>query len=212
MNASLLHLRHELHQHPELSGKEAQTAQRIKSFITTHHAPTQWIENIGGHGLLAVYELMRPGPTMVIRCELDALPIEEANTFDHRSFVKGVAHKCGHDGHMAIVTGLIFRIKEQNFTSGKIVLLFQPAEETGMGGSAVMNDPRFKALHPDYIFALHNIPGEPLHSIITIPSGFSAEVHSFALYLKGKEAHAAEPEHSINPALAIAEMTNALAQ
>ncbi|MEZ4944185.1 MAG: amidohydrolase [Cyclobacteriaceae bacterium] len=210
MNTSLINLRNELHQHPELSGEETHTAQRIKSFITTHHAPTRWIDNVGGHGLLAVYELAQLGPTIVIRCELDALPIEEANSFDHQSIVKGVSHKCGHDGHMAIVAGLIFWIKEQQ--SGKIVLLFQPAEETGKGGAEVMNDPRFKALHPDYIFALHNIPGEPLHSIITIPSGFSAEVHSFALYLKGKEAHAAEPEQSINPSLAIAEMINALAQ
>lgn len=208
---SIIHnLRKELHQHPELSGEEAQTAQRIKNFITTHHAPTRWIDNVGGYGLLAIYELPQPGPTVVIRCELDALPIDEVNTFDYKSVVKGVSHKCGHDGHMAIVAGLIFRIKEQNFSSGKIVLLFQPAEETGRGGSAIVNDPRFTALHPDYIFALHNIPGEPIHNIITVPNGFSSEVHSFALYLKGKEAHSAEPERGINPALAIAEITNAL--
>ena len=210
MKNIILHLRKELHQHPELSGEEAQTAHRIKSFINAHHPPTQWIDNAGGHGLLAIYELTQPGPTIVIRCELDALPIEETNTFDHRSVVKGVSHKCGHDGHMAIVAGIIFWMKEQNFTAGKIVLLFQPAEETGMGGSGIVDDPRFTALHPDYIFALHNIPGEPLHSIITVPGSFSSEVHTFALYLKGKESHSAEPEHGINPALAIAEITNAL--
>ena len=70
----------------------------------------------------------------MIRCELDALPIEEKNTFGHRSIHKGISHKCGHDGHMAIVSGLVFWIKEQAFERGKIVLLFQPAEETGEGG------------------------------------------------------------------------------
>ncbi|MBX2941305.1 MAG: amidohydrolase [Cyclobacteriaceae bacterium] len=212
MNASILNLRKELHQNPELSGDESNTAQRIKSFITTHHAPTQFIDNVGGHGLLAVYEYPNTGTTVTIRCELDALPIEEDNTFSYKSNVKGISHKCGHDGHMAIVAGLIFWIKEQNFTSGKIVLLFQPAEETGKGGHEVMNDERFKALHSDYIFALHNIPGEPLHRIITTQTGFSAEVQSFALYLKGKESHAAEPEHGINPALAMAKIVDALSQ
>lgn len=212
MNAAIVNLRKELHQHPELSGEESNTAQRIKHFITTHHAPTRFINNVGGHGLVAVYEYANPGTSVTIRCELDALPIVESNTFSHQSHVGGISHKCGHDGHMAIVAGLIFWIKKQNFTSGKIVLLFQPAEETGKGAYEVMNDERFKALHSDYIFALHNIPGEPLHSIITTLPGFSAEVQSFALYLKGKESHAAEPEHGINPATAMAQIVNAISQ
>ncbi|WP_367392550.1 amidohydrolase [Lewinella sp. LCG006] len=209
---ALIALRKDLHQHPELSGSEVATAQRISTFVATHGKPTEIITGIGGTGLAVVYAYANTGPTIVIRCELDALPIMEENTFAHRSLNDGVSHKCGHDGHMAIVAGLIFWLQEQTFKTGKVVLLFQPAEETGQGACRVVEDPRFKALNVDYVFALHNIPGEPLHRIITMKSGFSAEVQSFAIYLTGKEAHAAEPENGNNPALALAEIIKALAQ
>jgi amidohydrolase len=198
-------LRKKLHQNPELSGFEVDTARRVKAFIQTH-LPTEMIENIGGNGLAVVYDFGGNGKTVVIRCELDALPIEEQNDFVHRSKVKGVSHKCGHDGHIAMVAGLIFWIKTQVFSSGKIVLLFQPAEENGKGGFAVVQDKRFRALQPDYIFALHNLPSEPMNRIITIPNYFSATVQSFTILLEGKESHASEPENGINPALAISEL------
>ena len=163
MISIIKNLRKELHQYPEVSGKEVNTAKRIKAFIEKHH-PTEIIENIGGNGLAVVYEFGKQGKTIVIRCELDALPIEEKNDFEHRSTIKGVSHKCGHDGHMAIVAGLIFWLKEQLFTKGKVVLLFQPAEETGQGAYKVLQDKRFQELKADYVFALHNIPKEPLHN------------------------------------------------
>ena len=162
MISEIKKLRKELHQYPEVSGSESATAQRIKKFIETHH-PTTIIDKIGENGLAAVYEFSKSGPSITIRCELDALPIQEENTFSHQSKNKGISHKCGHDGHMAIVAGLIFWIKEQKFKSGKIILLFQPAEETGQGAYQIIEDSRFQKLNTDYIFALHNIPGEPLH-------------------------------------------------
>ena len=202
-------LRKDLHQYPELSGQEKQTALRIKSFIQKNHS-TKIIENLGGYGLAAVYEFSEQGPTVMIRCELDALPIDEPNNLNYKSVKKGVSHKCGHDGHMAIVAGLIFGIKKQKFKKGKIVLLFQPAEETGQGAHAVLNDPNFSEIQPDYVFALHNIPGEPIHSIIYLKKNFSPSVISFAIYLKGKESHASEPEHGINPAPTISELIKTL--
>ena len=208
-------LRKTLHRHPELSGQESQTAQRIKAFLQKYHAPTKFIERIGGYGLAAVYEFGDTHeskiPTIVIRCELDALPIEEKNTFEHCSIYKGISHKCGHDGHMAIVAGLVFWIKEQVFEAGRIVLLFQPAEETGEGGYKVVNDPKFKALKPDYMFALHNLPDEPLHHILTKTGSFSATVQSMIVYLTGKKSHASEPEKGINPIFAMAEIIQAFA-
>jgi amidohydrolase len=201
--------RKKLHENPELSGFEVKTAAEIKAFVRRHY-DTQIIENIGGNGLAVVYDFGKIGKTVMIRCELDALPIEEKNDFPHRSKVKGVSHKCGHDGHIAMVAGLIFWIKEQTFSAGKIVLLFQPAEETGKGAFAVLQEERFQALQPDYIFALHNLPSEPLNSIITIPNYFSATVQSFTIRLEGKESHASEPENGINPALAISELIHEL--
>lgn len=209
MIAKVKELRKELHQYPECSGAEIETARRIKSFISKYH-PTKILDHLGGNGLAAIYEYSNQGPTIAIRCELDALPIVEKNEFAHRSRNNGVSHKCGHDGHMSIVAGLIFWIKEQNFKSGKIVLLFQPAEETGKGAAKVLADSRFSELKIDYIFALHNIPGVPLHTIICTKQGFSAEVQSLAVYLKGKESHASEPENGINPSTAIAEITTKL--
>ncbi len=208
---ALIALRKDLHRHPELSGTEFETARRIRAFVGAHE-PTMMIDAIGGAGLAAIYQYAEAGPTITIRCELDALPIEEENAFDHRSVNDGVSHKCGHDGHMAIVAGLAFWLKQQDFKAGKVILLFQPAEETGQGACRVVEDSRFTALKTDYVFALHNIPGEPLHRIITMESGFSAEVQSFSISVKGKESHAAEPENGINPAVAIAEIIEALAQ
>ncbi len=208
---SIKNLRKELHKNPELSGQETETAKRIRRFIELHH-PTRIIDNIGGNGLAAVYDFPDQGPNIAIRCELDALPIIEENQFDHKSQNQGISHKCGHDGHMAIVSGLIFWIKEQSFQTGKIILLFQPSEENGKGAEKVLNDQKFRDLDIDYIFALHNIPKEPMNSIITMESGFSAEVISFIVRLKGKESHAAEPENGINPSLGVSEIINALSK
>lgn len=115
----VIELRKELHKYPELSGCEIETAKTIRQFIEKHN-PTKILDQIGGTGLAAVYEFSQKGPVIAIRCELDALPIEEANQFEHRSLHNGVSHKCGHDGHMAIVAGLIFWIKEQTFSSGNL--------------------------------------------------------------------------------------------
>ncbi len=194
-----------LHQYPDLSGKEINTASLIKDFIQQKN-PAQIIEQIGGAGLLAVFEFGEGGATILIRCELDALPIVEKNNFEHRSQNEGVSHKCGHDGHMAIVAGLIFWISDCAFDKGKILLLFQPAEETGKGALMMLNDKKLENIKPDYVFALHNLPGEPMHSVIVKTGYFSASVQSLIVKLKGIQAHASEPENGINPALAIAEI------
>ena len=207
--SEIINLRKELHTHPELSSSEVETVGRIKRFIEKYN-PTSIIENVGGNGLAAVYEYPQKGKTICIRCELDALPIQEENTFSHHSKIKGISHKCGHDGHMAIVSGLIFWIKNQSFKAGKIILLFQPAEETGEGAARVINDEKFKKLKTDYVFALHNIPKLPLNSIIVAKKGFSAEVQSLIIRVKGKESHASEPENGINPAVGISQIITAM--
>lgn len=211
MMETLKKLRRELHQHPELSGVEFETSKRIHEFIKEHHN-TKIIQGLGGTGLAAVYEFPEKGPTILIRCELDALPIDEPNSFDYKSVNKGVSHKCGHDGHMTIVAGLIFKIKASNFNRGKIVLLFQPAEENGKGARNVLRDKKFNDIIPDYAFSLHNIPGQPMNSVITIDQLFTPSVISFSIDLLGRESHAAEPENGLNPALAISEIIQSLSK
>ncbi|PCE62567.1 amidohydrolase [Sediminicola luteus] len=205
MEQLLRDFRRVLHQHPELSGEEKQTAQRVKAFLLAHSQP-KIIEGIGGHGLAAVYQMEKEGPTVLVRCELDALPITEANTFSHRSQHDGVSHKCGHDGHMAILCGLAIALTQNPLTCGKVVLLFQPAEENGQGAHAVLQDPKFNDIAPDFCLALHNLPGYALGSVLVKEAGFTASVVSLALHLEGKIAHASEPHHGINPAEAISDI------
>ena len=211
IHTEILNLRKELHKNPELSSFEFETSNRIRKFVEKHN-PSSIIENVGETGLAVIYKYKKKGKSITIRCELDALPIQEDNQIRHQSKTEGVSHKCGHDGHMAIVSGLIFWIKNQSFESGKIILLFQPAEETGKGAYQVIKDKKFKELQTDYYFALHNIPKEPLHSIILIEKGFSAEVQSLIVKVKGKESHAAEPENGINPAVGISDIIRIMSE
>lgn len=206
----LANFRHDLHRHPELSGREKETATRIRTFFREHCPADEVIGEVGGHGLTFIYNYPQPGPTVMIRCELDALPIEEPNDFSHRSINEGVSHKCGHDGHMTILAALALRLKEQPPSRGRAILFFQSAEETGQGAEAALQDARFTALEPDYVFALHNIPGAPLHEVVLTPTSFSPAVQSFSVHLHGKEAHAAEPENGYNPAMAISRIVAAL--
>ena len=210
MDALLLNTRKTLHRYPELSGQEAQTSQRIKNFIKEHYPPSQMIDQLGGHGLVCVYDSGQVGSHVMFRCELDALPIHEENDIKHKSNYPNISHKCGHDGHMTILLSTILWLKENIPKKGKVSFLFQPAEETGQGGHLVLEDSRFPELKPDFIFALHNIPGAPMHSILQVNDYFSPAVESFSLSLKGITTHASSPAAGINPALAIAAIINHL--
>lgn len=198
--AKYIHLRHKLHTDAEVSGREYNTSNHIKEFIQEYN-PSNIIENIGEAGIAAVYRFGNDGKSIVVRCELDALPITEKTQAVYSSKNEGISHMCGHDGHMAIVASLAPWLETQAFEKGTVTLLFQPAEETGRGAEQVINDPRFQALDPDIVLALHNIPQEPMHDIIVCDKGFSAEVISFVVHLHGLESHASQPEKGINPAL-----------
>ena len=201
----LVQIRQYLHQHPEISGQELETSKfllkKIKAF-----KPSQLIENIGGSGFFVVYDSGEDGLSLLFRTELDGLPIQETSELSYQSVLKGNGHQCGHDGHMTILIGLAQEISKNPLTKGKVSLLFQPAEETGEGAEAVLNDSKFNQLYFDEVFALHNLPGEEFGSIVVKNQAFTAAVKSIIIKLKGKTAHAAEPENGINPALAVADI------
>lgn len=201
----LIQLRQELHKHPEVSGNESKTAQRILDFLSKYN-PNQVITNLGGNGILAIYKGKKTGKSILFRCELDALPIQEINLFNHKSTINGVSHKCGHDGHMAILCGLAKKLHENPLEKGATILLFQPAEEDGSGAKSVVSDEKFKDIKVDYAFALHNLPGYPLHQVVLKENAFTCAVNSISIELYGKTSHAGEPENGINPALAISEI------
>ncbi|MCJ8270641.1 MAG: amidohydrolase [Psychrosphaera sp.] len=191
-----------LHTHPELSNQETATAQSVLTQFDNLN-PDEIHQGLGGTGLAFVYNGQKPGPTTLIRCELDALPIQESNTFAHRSQNNGVSHKCGHDGHMAIVTAVGEKLKYAKVNSGRVILLFQPAEETGAGAVQVIEDKKFKPLKPDYAFALHNLPGQPLGEVFVKPGSFNCASRGMTVKLSGKTSHAAHPEDGISPATAV---------
>lgn len=205
----LVALRHALHRSPEVSGAEALTARAVVAF-TQGTGPDEVITGLGGHGVALVFDSGQPGPTVMIRAELDALPIVEKPGHDHGSQVPGVAHLCGHEGHTTILTGLARLLGRQRPTSGRVVLMFQPAEEDGSGAAAVMADTRFAAIAPDWGFALHNLPGLPVGSVVLEPGPANCASRGMKIQLVGKESHAAQPEMGVSPALAIAQIIPAL--
>lgn len=209
IETELVELRKELHRHPELSGNESDTSKRIIDFAKQFN-PDKIIPNLGGHGVAVIFNGEENGKTVLIRCDLDALPIQEENNFKYKSEVDGVAHKCGHDGHMAIVSGLIPLLSNQKLKKGRVVLLYQPAEETGQGASAVLNDDKFEKIKPDYVFALHNLPGFKKSEIVIKNNEFASASKGLIIKLKGKTSHAGEPERGISPSLAVAELIQML--
>lgn len=201
----LVQLRKDLHKHPELSGKEEKTSERIVNYANKH-SRDKITTGLGGNGIAVIFEGDRKGKTILIRCDLDALPIEEENEFEHKSVSQNVSHKCGHDGHMAIVSGLIPLLSENKIKSGRVILLYQPAEETGEGAELVINDEKFKELEPDYVFALHNLPKFETNTVLIRENGFAAASKGLIVKLRGKTAHAAHPERGIPPSVAVAEL------
>jgi len=203
--SELIAFRKQLHSNPEVSGQEFETAQLVTPALKTYD-PDETIDGLGGTGVLARYIHPQEGPTLMFRAELDALPIQEENEFEHKSQRMGVSHKCGHDGHMTILLGLANRLSQSAKVRGRTLLLFQPAEETGEGAQSVLCDSRMHTVEPDLAFALHNLPGYPLGTVVLRKGAFTASVKSLIIKLDGKTSHAAEPEHGVNPALAIAEI------
>ncbi len=203
--AELIALRHDLHRHPEISGEEGETARRIVKALETA-PPDTLLTGLGGHGVAAIYAGAESGPTVLFRCELDALPIEELGDLPHRSTRSGKGHLCGHDGHMTVMMGLARLLSRQRPARGRAVLLFQPAEETGAGAAAVLADPRFETILPDYAFSLHNMPGLPLGHVGLIPGPVNCASRGMAVTLTGKSAHASEPENGTSPMAALSSL------
>ena len=205
----LKELRQKLHKIPELSGSEHNTARLIKQELHTYQ-PDHIMDNLGGNGVAAIFYGKETGPSVLFRCDMDALPIRETNPFSYKSSYEGVAHKCGHDGHMAIILGVAEAIYNDPPRKGSIILLFQPSEENGQGAKNVLDDEKFRHIRPDFVFALHNLPGYPEGSIILRKGVFASASKGMINRLYGRTSHAAEPEKGNSPALAMADIVRDL--
>lgn len=213
MNDKRLHklvkFRQELHRNPEISGMEEETAKRIIQWIE-QYKPDEIITGLGGYGIAAVYKGKSDGQVILFRAELDALPLKESNSFEHRSIKTQTAHLCGHDGHMTFLLGLAQELQSNRPAKGKVVLLFQPAEETGTGAEKVLQDKKFSSILPDFVFAIHNLPGFPLQQVIISEDNFAAASTGMIIRLQGRTSHAAEPEKGRSPAQAVARIIKEL--
>ena len=221
----LIELRHLLHAHPELSGQEALTNKILNEWVRQTR-PDHIIEKIGGYGLAAVYRgngkrktengTAKPSTTrselkrILIRGDIDALHIPEPNEIPYKSKNEGVSHKCGHDGHATILCGLAQWLGEQRPDQGEVVLLFQPAEETGQGAKAILEDPQFELIKPDVAYGLHNLPGFAKGQVMVRKGCFAAASFGLKLVFEGRTAHASQPETGHSPSELLAVLIHAL--
>lgn len=201
--------RRELHRHPEISGEEEKTAASVVGFLAAT-SPDETITGLGGHGVALVYDSGAPGPTILLRSELDALPIEEVGDAPHRSIVPGKSHMCGHEGHTTILAAVARQLARRRPASGRVVLLFQPAEETGKGAAGVTSDPRYASIRPDWAFSLHNLPGVPLGEVRLKEGVVNCASRGIRIRLQGRTAHASQPETGVPPTLAVSRLLPAL--
>ncbi len=202
--------RRDLHRHPELSGEEELTAKRVVAMIQATQ-PEKLLAGIGGHGVAAIYQGDTNGPSVLLRCELDGLPIDEVNpSLVHRSQVPGKGHLCGHDGHMATLAATARWLGRNRPARGRVILLFQPAEEDGSGAQKVIDDPRFSDIAPDYVFALHNYPGLPMGHAVIATGPMNCASRGMKIVLDGRTAHASQPEKGLSPAFALSDLISDL--
>ena len=200
--------RRDLHAHPELGFKEHRTAdfvaEKLREFGVQVHA------GIGGTGVVGVLRVGNETRSIGLRADMDALPIMEENTFEHRSRHAGVMHACGHDGHTTMLLGAARYLAETRHFRGTVNFIFQPAEE-GIGGArAMIEDGLFRHFPCDSIFAMHNAPGLPVGWFGVRKGVVAAAGAFFDIDIQGVGAHGAHPDHGVDPIVVGAQLVTAL--
>lgn len=206
----IIKLRRDLHQIPEVAENEYHTAKQVIDFLKTID-PDELYSDVVGTGIMAVFDSKKPGPHIIFRAELDGLPISEENTIPYASKNKGCSHSCGHDGHLAIVSGLAFYISQHKETyTGKIMILYQPAEEIAKGARDIMQSNILGTFKPTHIFGFHNVPGYPLGQVIVKKGVFALASQGLIVHIYGRTSHAGQPEKGKNPLHATIDIALAL--
>ncbi|RUL51898.1 MULTISPECIES: M20 family metallopeptidase [Lysinibacillus] len=197
-------LRHELHQHPELSNEEIWTKQHLMNFLKTN-TNLEIVDK--GNWFYAIYRAGTDKLNIAFRAEFDALPMDEVIDLPWASQFPGRAHKCGHDGHSATLAGFALEI-DQEGADKNIFFLFQPAEETGDG--AIQCVDFIKEHNIDEIYAYHNMSGIPYKTVGIMDGTIMCASKGMTIHLEGAPAHASQPETGINPSFAIGNILRAI--
>jgi amidohydrolase len=201
--------RRDLHQHPELAFKEIRTAGIVAEQLTQLGLEVQ--TGIGKTGVVGVLEGGSEGPTVLVRADMDALPIHEENETEYASLNPGVMHACGHDGHTTIalaVAELLSQHRDQ--IAGRIKFVFQPAEEIGIGAEAMIKDGVMGDPVPDVALGLHLWNEVPVGSVAVIDGPMMAAAGDFGIQIKGKGGHGGLPHETRDPIVAASHLVTAL--
>lgn len=206
---NLTEIRHTLHRLAEPSGCEARTQQLLLDTLRTLQ-PTEVRTFGNSRNFLVVFDTGHAGPTTLFRGDFDAVRVDETIDVPYASETAGVAHKCGHDGHATILLGLAEQLHLHPLEKGRTLLFFQAAEETGEGAAQLLETGVLNEYRPDRVFALHNIPGAPLGTVICKTGSFTCSVVSCDIELHGRTSHAAEPLKALSPYPAAKAITDEL--
>ncbi|MBN2472260.1 MAG: amidohydrolase [Anaerolineae bacterium] len=209
MRDQIIAWRRDFHQHPEMAFEEKRTAALVAAELRDLGLEVQ--TGIGKTGVVAVLEGATNGPTVLVRCDMDALPITEENVVPYASQNNGVMHACGHDGHTAIglaVAHLMHARRSQ--IQGRLKFVFQPAEEIAEGASAMIADGALENPKPDVALGLHLWNSVPVGKVGLTPGPSMAGADTFEIIIRGKGGHGASPHETRDPLLAAAQVVSAL--
>ncbi|MCC6735828.1 MAG: amidohydrolase [Bauldia sp.] len=202
--------RHDFHRHPELLYDVHRTAgivaEKLKAF-----GVDEVVTGIGRTGVVGVIRGAKPGPGVIgLRADMDALPITEATGAAHASETPGKMHACGHDGHTAMLLGAARYLAETRNFAGTAVVIFQPAEEGGAGGKAMVDDGMMDRFGIREVYGMHNMPGIPVGTFATRAGALLASTDEFRIVVRGRGGHAARPHDTIDPVVVTAALIQAL--
>ena len=204
----LTEIRHSLHANPELGMDEHHTADLVARKLTEWGIEVH--RGVGGTGVVGVLRAGNGEQAVGLRADMDALAMEEANEIAYRSTNSGRMHACGHDGHTTMLLGAARYLAETRNFNGTVNFIFQPGEEGDGGALAMLQDGLFERFPCNAIYAIHNRPGLPVGKFAIAPGAQMAGGAFFDILVRGKGAHGARPEESIDPVLAACHITTAL--
>ncbi len=190
-------LRHDLHAHPELRFEEHRTAELVAR--TLSHWGIEIHRGLGGTGVVGVIKNGESGNSIGLRADMDALPIQEHNQFEHASRYPGKMHACGHDGHTAMLLGAAQYLAQHRRFNGTVYLIFQPAEEEGGGANIMIQDGLFERFPMQSVYGMHNWPGLAAGQFAISPGPVMASSNTFRIVVKGRGCHAALPHLGLDP-------------
>ncbi|MBT9464318.1 M20 aminoacylase family protein [Hydrogenophaga sp.] len=198
--ASIAAVRRDIHAHPELCFKEVRTADVVADKLTEWGIPVhRGMGTTGVVGIVHGRDGGKSGRAIGLRADMDALPMQEHNTFAHASQHAGKMHACGHDGHTAMLLGAAQHFAKHRNFDGTVYLIFQPAEEGGGGAREMIKDGLFEQFPVESVFGMHNWPGMAVGTFAASAGPVMASSNEFHITIRGKGAHAALPHNGIDP-------------